>query len=81
MSFSLLVLTKEYLKNCDTSLPVIESSDPNHEYTVDDINWQYMHDYIKELECEYITELDAYLKATGLNDYELTDEDKKILSL
>ena len=28
-----------------------------------------------------IAELDAYLKATGLNDYELTEEDKEVLSL
>lgn len=55
------------------SLPVVEHADPNHEYTVDDIDWQYMEDRIKELE--------AYLKATNLDDYELTDEDKKILSL
>lgn len=69
-------------------LPVIENSDTNHEYTVDDIDWQYMRDYITklereritELECERITELDAYLQATGLNNYELTEEDKKILS-
>lgn len=62
-------------------LPVIESSDPNHEYTVDDIDWQYMEDRIKELEEDRIKELEAYLKATNLDDYELTDEDKKVLSL
>ena len=61
-------------------LPVIESSDPNHEYTVDDIDWQYMEDRIKELEEDRIKELEAYLKATNLDDYELTDEDKKVLS-
>ena len=61
--------------------PVIENSNPDHEYTVDDIDWQYMRDRITELERDRITELDAYLQATGLNDYELTEEDKKILSL
>ena len=54
-------------------LPVIENPNSDHEYTVDDIDWQYMRDRI--------TELDAYLQGTGLNDYELTEEDKKILSL
>ena len=54
------------------SLPVIENSNSDHEYTVDDIDWQYMRDRI--------TELDAYLQSTGLNDYELTEEDKKVLS-
>ena len=62
-------------------LPVIENSDPNHEYTVDDIDWQYMEDRIKELEEDRIKELEAYLKVTNLDDYELTDEDKKVLSL
>ena len=63
------------------TLPVIEHPDPDHEYTVDDIDWQYMRDRITELERDRITELDAYLQATGLNDYELTEDDKKILSL
>ena len=35
---------------------------------------------ISELEQERISELEQYLIATGLNDYELTDEDKKILA-
>lgn len=46
-------------------------------------DWNYMQDYIEKLEQEHISELemelDAYLKATGLNDYELTEEDKHIL--
>ena len=33
------------------------------------------------MERDRITELDAYLQVTGLNDYELTEDDKKILSL
>jgi hypothetical protein len=71
---------RSYLKTI-ILLPVIENSNPDHEYTVDDIDWQYMRDYITELEHDRITELDAYLQATGLNDYELTEDDKKILSL
>ena len=69
------------VKGIPMQLPVIEHTDPNHEYTVDDIDWQYMEDRIKELEEDRIKELDAYLKATNLDDYELTDEDKKVLSL
>lgn len=68
-------------KAMEVSFPVIENSNPNHEYTVDDIDWQYMHDRITELEHDRITELDAYLQAADLNDYELTEDDKKILSL
>lgn len=70
-----------HIKDDNIELPVIENSNPDHEYTVDDIDWQYMRDRITELERDRITELDAYLQATGLNDYELTEEDKKILSL
>lgn len=62
-------------------LPVIESPDPGHEYTVDDIDWQYMRERITELERERIAELDSYLIATGFDDYELTNEDKKMLFL
>lgn len=68
------------LKVLEISLPVIESSDQDHEYTIDDIDYEYMQERIAELEQERIAELDAYLKATGLDDYELTDEDKKVLS-
>lgn len=69
------------IKEDMVELPVIESSDPDHVYTVDDIDWQYMQDRIAELEQDRIAELDAYLKAAGLNDYELTKEDKEALSL
>ena len=77
------------VKELSIELPVIESSDPDHKYTVDDIDWQYMRDRITELERdriaeleqERIAELDAYLVASGRDDYELTDEDKEILSL
>jgi hypothetical protein len=35
----------------------------------------------KKLERDYVAVLDAYLRVIGLNDYELTEDDKKILSL
>lgn len=34
---------------------------------------------IAEIELERIAEIDAYLVASGLDDYELTDEDKETL--
>lgn len=73
-------ISKDRLAETVLPYPVIKNSNPDHEYTVDDIDWQYMRDRITELECDRITELDAYLQATGLNDYELTEDDKKILS-
>ena len=44
-------------------------------------NFNCMQERIAELEQEHIAELDAYLVASGLDDYELTDEAKQILSL
>lgn len=44
------------------------------------IDWHYMQERIAELEQERIAELDVYLKATGLEDYVLTEEDREILS-
>ena len=70
-----------HIKDDSIELPVIENPDPDHEYTVNDIDWQYMRDRITELERDRITELDAYLKATGLNYYELTENDIHSLSL
>ena len=60
-------------------LPVIET---------EEIDWRYMDkriaeleaERIAELEAERIAELEAYLTVTGLNDYELTGEDKEILA-
>lgn len=72
---------KDKVSETVVSLPVIESPDADHEYTINDIDWQSMQDRIAELEQDRIAELDAYLKVTGLNDYELTDEDREILSL
>ena len=72
---------EKILKATKIVLPVIESPDPNHDYTVDDIDYEYMQERIAELEQERIAELDAYLVASGLDDYELTDDDKEILSL
>ena len=72
---------KDKVNETVVSLPVIESADPGYEYELDDIDWQSIESRISELEQERISELDAYLAASGLDDYELTDEDKEILSL
>lgn len=44
------------------------------------IDFDYMEAYINELEQDCISELDTYLKAAGLNDCGLSDEDKRVLS-
>ena len=64
--------TWERVKQESIWLPLIDRTDPTN-YTQTDIDWNFMENYIKQLE--------AYLIATGLNDYALNDEEKKILSL
>lgn len=63
-----------------TGQPILDKSKGYHPdgYIPD---WDFMEKYIVELEQERIAELEQYLVATGLNDYELTDEDMDILSL
>ncbi|MCB5161583.1 restriction endonuclease subunit S [Marinomonas algarum] len=43
------------------------------------IDFDFMERFITELEAERITELEAYLKASGLKDYHLTLEEQKAL--
>jgi len=64
--------------------------DPSHQYHEDGYipDWKYMQDHIAELEQDHIAELEQdhiaelenYLIASGLNDYELTEEDKSVLA-
>ena len=61
-------------------LPVIASENPNHKYTTEDIDWNFMQERVEELMQERVEELKNYLKVTGLENYELTEEDKFILS-
>lgn len=51
-------------------LPVKEGTNPSN-YTDADIDWDYMESTIREL--------DAYLKETGLDDYQLTEAEQELL--
>ena len=72
----------ERLTKTKISLPTLTNPDntpvidPEYKYHPEGYipDWEYMQDYIKELEQYYIKELEQYLIVTGLNDYELTDE-------
>lgn len=64
-SFALKVIS-----HIEVSLPVDDTGN---------LDIQYMQDRIAELEQDRIAELNAYLKATGLDDYELTDDDESVL--
>lgn len=48
-------------------------------YNNEEIAFDYMAEYIKELEAERIKELEAYLIATGLNDQTLTNTEKQLV--
>lgn len=52
--------TQEKIKKETLYLPIIENSNPNHEYTVDDIDWQYMKCYIRAIEKVVITDVVKY---------------------
>ena len=45
-----------------------------------EINFSFMEKFIEELERERVEELDAYLRATGLKNYELTQLEKSALA-
>lgn len=72
--------TWERVKQESIWLPLMDRTDPTN-YTQTDIDWNFMENYIKQLEADRLQQLEAYLIATGLNDYALNDEEKKILSL
>ena len=80
--------TWERVKQESIWLPLIDRTDPTN-YTQTDIDWNFMENYIKQLEADRLQQLEAdrlqqleaYLIATGLNDYALNDVEKKILSL
>ena len=57
------------IKNLTISLPVLNEQ----------IAFDYMESYIKELEAERLQELEAYLKVTGLNDYTLSQKEQEAL--
>lgn len=44
-----------------------------------EIDFEFMESFVAELEAQRVAELEAYLLATGLKDYELTDEEKQAI--
>lgn len=61
----------EVFRNIEILLPT---------HTNGEIAFDYMEDYIKELEAERIKELEAYLVATGLDEYVLSDDEEKLIN-
>ena len=61
--------TKIELKNTVIKLPTKNGK----------IDFDFMESFIAKLEADRIAELEAYLLATGLKDYTLTDEEQQVL--
>lgn len=62
---------KETLKNDIIKLPITASGE---------IDFEFMESFISELEAERVAELEAYLAAASLKDYELTADELSALS-
>ena len=59
------------IKNYIISLPIKKD---------DELDFNFMESFIRELENERIRELQSYLAVTGLSDYTLTDEEQNALN-
>ena len=46
-----------------------------------ELAYEYMENYIKEIEAYHIKEIEAYLQSTGLSDYELTRDEMESLRI
>lgn len=49
---------------------------PTREWQID---FEFINDFVAELEADRVAELEAYLMATGLSDYHLTNQEKQVL--
>lgn len=56
-------------KNCVIELPTKNG----------EIDFEFMEAFVAEIEAQRVAELEAYLLATGLKDYELTDKEKQAI--
>lgn len=45
-----------------------------------EIDFEFMESFVAELEAQRVAELEAYLIASGLNDYELAPEEREVLN-
>ena len=44
-----------------------------------DVNWEFITEFVAELEAQRIAELKAYLQVSGLDDYELSKDELEVL--
>jgi len=72
----LQILFTEYSSNATDNLPNLIIKLPTKNGKID---FEFMKNFIVELEAECIKELEAYLLANDLKDYALTNEEKQVL--
>lgn len=70
------ILFTAYSENATNKLPEVTIELPTKNGNID---YEFMESFIAELEAQRIAELEAYLLATGLDDYNLTTEEKQVL--
>ncbi|WP_159990409.1 restriction endonuclease subunit S [Pelistega ratti] len=68
--------SEEVIKDQCFSLPI--KSDQSLE-KIDQINFDFMENFITQLEAYRLSQLEAYLLVTGLKDYQLTIEEEQVL--
>lgn len=70
------------LAEAEIMLPTLDALDADSPYSSNGYvpDWKYMKNRVAELEKNRVAELENYLIASGLNDYELTEEDKSVLA-
>lgn len=61
------------------SVDIIENQKIKLPQKNNDIDYGFMEEFISEVEKERVADLSAYLKVSGLNDYTLTDAEKKVI--
>lgn len=66
------------IKDTVITLPIVPTV-TSDTATLNDIDWNYMRNYIKKLEYDCIKKFDTYLKETELDDCTLTQEDENVL--
>ena len=71
------VLLQVLVRNVDETFRNIEVQLPEKSKGV--IDFEFIDNFVRELERARLRELEAYLKATGLDNYELTEADKDAL--
>lgn len=68
------------VKKDTIELPVIENSSKKHEYTIEDIDFEYMENTIQKIEKEYFSRLESFLSESGLDDCIISGDDKETLT-